>query len=810
MSGQESTSFGAVLRSWRLAAGLTQELLAERSGLGIRSIQGLELGETRPRRETLRRLADALGLTPEQITAFERAGQPVPRSRHTAPPAASATHASRAAPSVPRHNLPVQVTSFVGRERDLTELSGRLRTTRLLTLTGIGGCGKTRLAMQVASGVVDGYPDGVWLAELAGLSAPELVAHAVATATGVRDSADAPMLTTLLDSLRARSLLLVLDNCEHLIEACAALADALLRTCPDVRILATSREPLGIDGEVAWRVPSLAVAPPEGTPCPDDLLAFEAERLFVERAAAAQPAFRLTEQNADAVAAICRRLDGIPLAIELGARRVTALSVEQIAERLDQRFHLLTGGSRAALPRQQTLAATVSWSYNLLDPGECALFDRLAVFAGGFTLEAAEAVLGARDAEAPPSSSRTHDREPSTFEVLARLVEKSLVLAEVGTGGDERYRLLETLRQYARERLLASGDLEEIRRRHAVYFAELAGEAARQIMGAGQAVWLDRLDREHDNLRAAVHWAIESQDAEQGLRLAATLSYFWYFRGHHSEGRALRAAVLALPAGPELALLRVEAIQGEGMLALVQGDYPAARAIMEEGVAIARRGDRALLPPALATLGFVARVQCDYGVARAVLDEATSVARTVGDAFYTGMALHHAGLLALEADRDLASAWALNEESLALFQALANRRMVGVVLLAMGRVAHARGDLAAARSLTAEALTTHRDLGDLGNVPLMLCVVAAIDADDGHLERAVLLAGAAATANEAMGTRVWPVILRERDAWLASARSGLGDAAFDSAWARGQTLTLAQAVAYALEPPSSGATRVIG
>jgi non-specific serine/threonine protein kinase len=621
------------------------------------------------------------------------------------------------------------------------------------------------------------------------------VAQAVSAAVGVRETAGQPMQETLLDGLRDRRLLLVLDNCEHLIGACAALANAILRTCADVTILATSREPLGIAGEVAWRTPSLTVAPPErvgqAAPRPTDLAFYESVRLFVDRAAAAQPSFTLTVQNAPAVAQICRRLDGIPLAIELGARRVTALSAEQIAERLDQRFHLLTGGSRVALPRQQTLAATVEWSYTLLSQPERALFEQLSVFAGGFTLEAAEAVAGTGDDE-------------DTLDLLTRLVEKSLVLAEVGSGGEARYRLLETLRQYGRERLIARGGLDEMQRRHAVHYAALAGTAAAQIMGAGQTVWLDRLDRDHDNLHAAVRWAIEHQDGELGLRLAASLSYFWYFRGHHTEGRALRAAVLALPTGPELATLRVAAIQGEGLVALVQGDYSAARAIVEEGVEIGRSGERALLPPVLATLGFVARVQEDYEVGRAALVEAIQVAREVGDTFYTGMALHHLGLLTLEADRDLARAWALNQESLAIMQGLGNRRMVGVVVLAMGRVAQARGDLVAARSLVRDALTTHYELGDLGNVPMMVCNVAGIDADAGDVERAIRLAAAGAAANEAMGTRTWPLILRERDAWLARARAELGETRFAELWAGGQALSLDLAVAYALEPAPPG------
>jgi non-specific serine/threonine protein kinase len=689
--------------------------------------------------------------------------------------------------------LPAQVTRFVGRERELVELVTRLRTARLVTVTGTGGCGKTRLALQVASECVAAYPDGAWLVELAGLADASLVPQAVAAAVGVREVPGQPVQETLLDALRDRQLLLVLDNCEHLIEACAVLADAILRTCAELAVLATSREPLGLVGEVAWRISSLTVPPPDragrAAMRPADLALYESVRLFVDRAVAAQPRFTLTVQNAAAVAQICRRLDGIPLAIELGARRVTALSAEQIAERLDRRFHLLTGGSRAALPRQQTLAATVEWSYTLLSEPERVLFDRLSVFTGGFSLEAAEAVAGVGD-------------DIDTLDLLTRLVEKSLVMAEVGSGDEARYRMLETLRQYGRECLVARGELGEMQHRHAMHYATLAGKASEQIMGAGQTVWLDRLDRDHDNLHAAVRWAIEHQDGELGLRLAASLSYFWYFRGHHTEGRVLRAAVLALSTGPELATLRVAAIQGEGLIALVQGDYAAARTIVQEGVAIGRRSERALLPPGLATLGFVARVQDDYDVARAALVEAIGVAREVGDNFYTGMALHHLGLLSLEADRDLARAQSLNEEALAIFRRLGNRRMAGVVVLALGRVAQARRDLVAARTLVRDALTVFNELGELGMVPMMVCIMAGIDADVGDLERAIRLASAAAAANEAMGTRTWPFVLRQRDAWLAQTRGALGEQRFGVLWTEGQALSLDRAVASALESQS--------
>jgi non-specific serine/threonine protein kinase len=788
MTRDEPPSFGQLLKQQRLLSGLTQEMLAESSGLGIRSIQGLERGETQPRRETLRRLAGALQLSAAQINELETAGHPLPRHRH-----ASANH-----------NLPVQLTTFIGRERELVELAERFRSTHLLTLTGTGGCGKTRLALELAASRLDEYADGVRLVELAGLVDPELVAQSVASATGVRESAGESIRATLLAALRTRSLLVVLDNCEHLVTACADLADAILRACPRVRILATSREALGIAGELAWRVPSLTVAPVEAALSPDQLSAYEAVRLFVDRAAAVEPSFQLNGDNASAIAQVCRRLDGIPLAIELAARRVTALSVEQIAERLDERFHLLTGGSRAALPRQQTLAATVEWSYNLLSSAERALFDRLTVFAGGFDLDAAEEICSDTQ-NVSPDLVRVSD----VLDLLWHLVDKSLVVAEAESTGLERYRLLETLRQFTRERLADRAQLQEIRRRHAAYYQALAVQAARHLLGADQVTWLDRLDREHENLQAALRFSIESQDAEFGMRIAASLHYFWYFRAHYTEGRTLRAAVLALPATPELGALRAEVLYGSGMLALHQGDYAGARGFVEEGVAFAREaGAQRQLVPTLATLGFVTRVQGDYATARRVLEEVLTLGPAEGlDEYHTAMALHHLGLVSLEADADIDTAFSLNERSLTIGRRIGDRRFSGNVLIAMARIARARGQVDLARALLAEALELHRAVGDVGQQAHMMYTLAALDADDGRLDDAIRLAGAAARQEERLGVRVWPVIRRERDAWLEPARQAFGDEQFARAWESGRALSREQALEFALDDSKASLAR---
>ena len=397
------------------------------------------------------------------------------------------------------HNLPRPLTSFVGRTHELDALTALLSSTRMVTLTGTGGCGKTRLAIEVADRVADRYADGVWFVDLAPLSDPALVLPAIAQVLGIREEVARPLATTVVDAVRARHLLLVLDNCEHLIEGCASVAQLLLDACPRLSLLATSREALRIPGEISWRVPSLSLPQPEVNLSPTTAAQSEAVRLFTERAIAVQPAFQLTVTNVQAVAQICHELDGIPLALELAAARMHVLTAEELAARLDRRFSLLTGGSRTARLRQQTLQATVDWSYDLLTPEEQTLFARLSVFAGGWTLDAAEAVGSGDDLAAE-----------DVVNVLTRLVEKSLVVAQALDDGTTRYRLLETLRQYGRTRLETCGELARVQHRHATYYLTLAERAEPELIGSHQLRWLDQLEREHDNLRAALAWWLTS------------------------------------------------------------------------------------------------------------------------------------------------------------------------------------------------------------------------------------------------------------------------------------------------------------
>ena len=452
--------FGALLRRYRAAAGLTQEELAARTGLTSQAISLLERGQRRhPQAYTVGQLAEALALTVPEQQALATA------ARHLSPPRLAASLGPRvlSVPGRAVHNLPMALTRLIGREQETAEVARLLGATRLLTLFGTGGVGKTRLALEVAATIQAGYPQGVWFVELAALADPASVPLAITTTLGLHEEAGQPHLATLVAALRSRRLLLVLDHCEHLTEACAALADALIHACPAVRIMATSREALRIAGEIAWRVPSLALPPPQRLPPHEELGQVAAVRLFVERAQAVQPQFALAAHNASAVAQICRQLDGIPLALELAAARVRGLSVAHLAARLDQRFRLLREGNRAAPLRQQTIRAVFDWSYELLGAPEQIFFNRLSVFAGSFTLEAMEAVCVGTEVPAD-----------TVLDVFLRLVDTSLVVAEDGGGYGRRYRLLETGRQYGHERLIATEEADDLAARHAGYYRALA------------------------------------------------------------------------------------------------------------------------------------------------------------------------------------------------------------------------------------------------------------------------------------------------------------------------------------------------
>ncbi|MBI1743232.1 tetratricopeptide repeat protein [Candidatus Acetothermia bacterium] len=514
-----------------------------------------------------------------------------------------------------RHNLPSALTSFIGREREIQEVMRLLGITRLLTLTGSGGCGKTRLALQVATDLVKEYAHGVWLVELASVSDPALVPQALALAVGVPEETGRPLLATLSDYLQLKQLLLVLDNCEHLVGACAQLAETLLKHCSNLRVLATSREGLGIAGELIYAVPSLEVPDPQRLPALKILQQCESVSLFLERALFIHPQFALTQENARAVAKVCHQLDGIPLAIELAAARVKVMTAEQIAARLDDRFRLLTGGSRTALPRQQTLLATMDWSFQLLSEVERVLFRRASVFVGGWTLEAAEGICAGEGVE-----------PPQILDLLTQLVEKSLVMVEE-EGGEARYTLLQTIRQYSLGKLLEAGEADVLRNRHRDWFLSLAEKAEPQLRGTDQQRWLNLLEKEHENLRAALGWSKSTESYDQGIKLAGALWFYWDIRGYFREGRSWLDEMLQRRSNASSSVL-AKALYGAGVLAYRQGDYNQATVLLEQGLILFRElGDKKGIANSLNILGAIARSQRDDSKARALLVESLALKR---------------------------------------------------------------------------------------------------------------------------------------------------------------------------------------
>lgn len=685
------------------------------------------------------------------------------------------------------NNLPQQATSFIGREKELKELKRLLPRTRILTLTGSGGCGKTRLSLQVAADSLEQFPDGVWFVELAPLSNPDLVPQTVAKVLGLKEEPGKSITETLTEYLEDKRLVVVLDNCEHLLGICAQLASALVRQCPHLTILTSSREALGIGGEQAYRVPSLSLPDPKQAQTPASVVQFEAVQLFIDRASRARANFQVTNQNASTLASVCSRLDGIPLAIELAAARVRSLSVEEIDGKLNQRFRLLTGGSRTALPRQQTLRSLIDWSYDLLNDPAKLLLQRLSVFAGGWSLEAAEQICAGDGME-----------EGDILDRLTSLSDKSLVAPDTNDG-NSRFRLVETVRQYAREKLVENGGGERIRERHLDYFLSLAEEAEPKLMGVAQAEWLRRLAEEHDNLRAALEWSLVKAGSARGLRLCGALQRFWLTRGHVSEGREWCARVLGTAGAEQRTLARAKALNAAGLLAYHQVDYRAARAQHEESLAIRRQlGDRRGVAISLNNLGMVALDQDDLVSARTLHEESLLIARELGNRNGIARSLGNLAMVASE-QRDFASARALLEESLAILRELGDRDGIAIGLHLLGDVASKQADFDSARPLFEESLMILRELGHQGRMAYSLDELAAVIAARGDPLRAARIWSAADRLREAMGS---PPASRGStyDARVAAARADAPDGAvFDRAWQEGRVLTLEQAIQLALE-----------
>ncbi len=597
------------------------------------------------------------------------------------------------------HNLPSQVSSFIGREAELTAVCGLVAGSRLVTLTGAGGSGKTRLGLQVAAGLLDGAGDGVWFADLAPLRDPDLVPVTVANVLGVREEPGRPVLDTLVEAVGGRSLLVVLDNCEHLIGSCAKLADALLRGCTNLALLATSREPLGIDGEHVYRVPSMRT-PADGEDT-DAIHGSEAVRLFTDRAGHHGVTLAWDQETASVIGRICRRLDGIPLAIELAAARLRVMPAAELESRLDQRFALLTGGSRAAAPRQQTLRAMVDWSWELLTFAERAVLARLSTFAGGFALGAAEAVAAGPDV---PSGE--------VAGLLGALLDKSLVQFDQTEAGLGRYRLLETVRQYAAGRLDALGPAAAggARLAHRDYYLVLAEAAAPQLVAHDQAEWLDRLDAELGNLRAAIAFSQNQPDPEPGLQLAASLRVYWMVRGHAAEGADALRAFLDTPAAQEARLPRARALATVAHLLQQMGGYATAGDCCEEALVIARgAGDDYLVADLLHVRAWLLVRQGQPGAALPLIEQGLGLARRLGEPHLTAR-LFSARAFATNVQGDPAGAARDNAEALRLSRQAGDRLQAGTLLCNLSDYELWTGDLDAARRHLAESLDIAREL----------------------------------------------------------------------------------------------------
>jgi predicted ATPase/DNA-binding SARP family transcriptional activator/DNA-binding CsgD family transcriptional regulator len=683
-----------------------------------------------------------------------------------------------------RHKLPVPRTSFVDRQRELTEIKRTLAMTRLLTLTGAGGSGKTRLALRAATSLAAAFSDGVWFVELAALSEPDLVPQAIADGVGAREQPGRPVTDSVTQHLGEKRGLLVLDNCEHLVDAAAHVVDFLLASCPHLRVLATSREPLGVEGEVLFSVSPLPV--PAGLPA--DLSKVggnDAVRLFVERARLRLPGFSLTQENARPVIAVCRRLEGLPLAIELAAARMGSLAMDQMAQKLEDSLGMLSTGPRTVPPRQRTMRAAIGWSYRLLSEEEREVFGRLSVFSGGFTLEAAEAVCSGDSIE-----------EDQVLNLVSNLVDKSLVVAETSAEGLVRYRMLEPVRQYARARLQESGEAEGVLRRHVEFFLMLAEKAEPELRGPRQEAWLERLEAEHDNFRAALSWALQRGEAELGLQLSAALVEFWHLHVHHNEARRWLEEALTKESAPPS--VRVKALERAGFLAWEQGDYERAEALGEEGLGLARRlGEKPSAAAALFNLGSVAMSQMKADRASTLLEEAVALWRASDNEWGLAHALYVLGLVAI-VRRDHDRAMARHEESLALAQKAGNE-VGSVQALGLGALtALVRGDHRQADALNKATMEKSWRLGIRHYTAGCVASLSASAGLQGQPVRAARLWGAADSLFEAMGISRMPAELSFYEPYIDAVRTQLSEAEWERAWQEGRAMDMEEAIEYAL------------
>lgn len=732
------------------------------------------------------------------------------------------------------NNLPAQPTPFIGREKEVEAVCALLRreAVRLVTLTGPGGTGKTRMAIRVGGQMLLDFRHGVFFVALASITDTALVATTIAQTLGVMEGANRPIVESIKAHLRDRHILLILDNFEQIVGAAPIVAD-IMTSAADLKVLVTSREILHLRGEHEFAVPPLSMPDTQQLPTVERLAQYEAVRLFIDRAAALRPDFEVTDDNAPAVAEICSSLDGLPLAIELAAARIKMLSPEAMLARLqshteggDGRLKLLVGGHRDLPVRQQTLRNTIGWSYDLLNEGERMLFRRLSVFSGGRSLEAIEAVCNV-DGALPVDA----------LEGMASLIDKSLLQQRPGPGGEDRFVMLETIQEYAREKLEENGEADMVQEQHAKYFLDMAEKAEPEMHGPRQSEWLERLETEHDNLRVALKWAIEQGRTEMALRLGAALMEFWKAHGHFTSGRAWLEAALDISNKPTQA--RAKALMAAGNLASAQGDYTRASAVLQESLELFRQlGDKVRIAATLKNLGNDARLQGNYDASYAYLQEGLEIARELGNRSEIGMMLGDIGIVAQSlGDQEAASAY--YEESLSIKRELKDKRGIAMMLVNLGELARGGGDYDTAQSLYEEGLGIARELGEKRGVGMILhnlghvayhrqeydqafdlftqsmsifyemrnkrdiayCLAAlgGVYAAQRQPERAAVLFSAAQSLSNTISSHLDPADLIEYQRNVATARSQMSLEGWERAWRQGQRMSMDEAVAYGLE-----------
>jgi predicted ATPase/transcriptional regulator with XRE-family HTH domain len=837
-------SFGGWVKRRRKELDLTQQDLARFVGCSTSAIIKIEAGVRRPSRQIAERLLQYLEIPSEEQQTFISMARTVP-----VPPGPLAPVSTRP------NNLPARLTSLVGRRQEIVTVRNLLfDSSRLVTLVGPGGIGKTRLGLEVAADLLESQKDGAFFVSLSPITEPGLVPSAIAQTLGVKEAAGRTMLESLKNYLRDRQLLLVLDNFEQVAEA-APMMSELLVAAPQLKMLVTSRAVLHLYGEQQFIVPPLGLPDTGHLPAPGDLARYEAVRLFVERARLVKPDFDIAGDDAQAraVVEICHRLDGLPLAIELAAARINILAPVAMLPRLGSRLKLLVAGAQDLPPRQQTLRNAIGWSYDLLDKNEKTLFRRLSIFVGGHTLDAVEAVCSLED---DPSAGSGQALQANILECIESLVDKSLVLQYDGPDGEPWLSMLETIHEFARELLEESGEYEQLRERHAAYYVELAEEAEPQLAGVRQAQWLERLEDEHDNLRAALRWArgeaggsaagSESGDAETALRLAGALWRFWLVRGHYSEGREQLMAALAMDDGRQVrssvvrrpSSKRAKSLIGAGILAWRQNDYEAARSLSEESLTIyrdlgdkrgiaqslnnmgnvahsrgdypsalayfreslaARRelGDKRGIADSLNNLALVVDEQGEYESALSLYEESLSIYRELGDKRGTANSLNNLALVAWERG-DHGRARSLLEESVSMYKELGDRRGIANALNNLGLVAWEQGDYPGARTLYEEGLARYRDLEDRQGIADCLEGLARVAGSQSTPARAAQLWGAAEALRETIGIGIPPGDVAEYERNVSAARAMLDEAGWEAAWAAGRDMPPEQAIAYAL------------